>query len=81
MYSAYRVASNINSVGLIVGESSADNTETVMPLIVMLSNLLLFSGIILTVISIIKKEKKDYKFFVSVIGYGLFLVITIASLI
>ncbi|WP_417861412.1 hypothetical protein [Winogradskyella sediminis] len=62
-------------------EKPANNSDLILSIIVVLTNIFLISGIILTVLSIIKKEKKDYKYIVSIIGYSIFLIITILSLI
>lgn len=43
------------------------------------SNLILLVGIILTILSIANKEKRDYQFYISIIGYPLFLITTLLS--
>lgn len=49
-------------------------------LISIIGNILLLIGIILSVLSIIKKEKKNYQFYISIFGYSIFLILPILSL-
>lgn len=50
--------------------------------ILSLVNILLFIvGVIFTILSIVKKEKKDYKYFISIIGYPLLLIYIISGVI
>ncbi|MEP5933479.1 MAG: hypothetical protein ABJ218_00025 [Winogradskyella arenosi] len=44
------------------------------------ANLILIVGIVFTVLSIKNKEGKNYQFYFSVIGYPIFLVLTLLSL-
>ncbi len=47
----------------------------------LLATLLLFAGIILTIISIKNKEEKNYQYHVSLWGYSIFILLTIFSII
>ncbi|WP_053990438.1 hypothetical protein [Mangrovimonas sp. TPBH4] len=44
-------------------------------------NLLLITGIILTILSIKNNEKKNYQFYISIIGYPFFLILTFMSFV
>jgi hypothetical protein len=39
-----------------------------------IADLMLITGIVFTIASIIKKESKDYKFYISSFGFGIFLI-------
>jgi heme/copper-type cytochrome/quinol oxidase subunit 3 len=61
-------------------EKPTNNSDIILSILVILTNILLISGIILTALSVVKKEKKDYKYIISIIGYSIFLIIGILSL-
>ncbi|WP_299122196.1 hypothetical protein [uncultured Tenacibaculum sp.] len=45
-----------------------------------IGNLILLAGIVLTILSIVNKEKKNYQFYISIIGYPIFIILTFLSL-
>lgn len=62
-------------------EKTTNNSDLILSIIVILTNIFLISGVMLTALSIVKKEKKDYKYIISIIGYSIFLIIAILSII
>ncbi|WP_299603199.1 hypothetical protein [uncultured Aquimarina sp.] len=79
---AYMVATHVNLPITIEGyEKPENNTGTMLFILGGLTNLLFVAGAVLTVLSITKKEKRDYKYFVSIIGYPIFLVLGVASIL
>lgn len=62
-------------------EKPKNNSELYFHILTILTNILLILGIILTIISILKKEQKDYKYIFSIIGYSIFLILAIITII
>ncbi|GLB52963.1 hypothetical protein NBRC110019_20030 [Neptunitalea chrysea] len=48
-------------------------TQKVLRIVGILTNLLFVAGLVLTIMSMVKKEKKDYQWYTAVIGFGLLL--------
>ena len=63
----------LNSSGFFL----SSKTEAIFFYTAALIDLLFVAGIILTLLSIVRKEKKDYRYWVSVIGYPLLILIFI----
>ncbi|WP_299249596.1 hypothetical protein [uncultured Aquimarina sp.] len=63
------------------GLSSVDRFIQNLNIIGMVSNLFLLIGIILFILSLIYKEKKNYQYYISIIGYPIVIVQTILVLI
>ena len=78
---AYMISSTTLVIEIEGFERQKDNSELVLFITIILANIFLISGTILTALSIIKKEKKDYKYITSIIGYSFFLIIAILYLI
>ncbi|AFL82046.1 hypothetical protein Aeqsu_2591 [Aequorivita sublithincola DSM 14238] len=51
---------------------------TLLTILGFVVNLFFIGGIVLTILSIVKKEEKDYEFILSVAGYSLLILIPIA---
>lgn len=47
----------------------------------LMTNLILIIGIVFTVLSIKKKEQKNYQYYFSIIGYPIFLIMTLVSMV
>ncbi len=62
-------------------EKPTDYNSIIMVILMGLTNILLISRIALTVLCVIKKEKKDYKYIISIIGYSIFILLAVISLI
>jgi heme/copper-type cytochrome/quinol oxidase subunit 3 len=78
---AYLIGTNTTLTIELEGyEKPTNNTDIILSILVILTNILLVSGIILTALSVLKKEKKDYKYVISIISYSIFLIIGILSL-
>ena len=78
---AYLIGTNTRLTIELEGyEKPTNNTDIILSILVILTNILLVSGIILTALSVLKKEKKDYKYVISIISYSIFLIIGILSL-
>lgn len=49
-------------------------------LLSIVGNLILLIGVVLTILSIVNKEEKNYQFYISIIGYPIFIILTFLSL-
>ncbi|WP_431164827.1 hypothetical protein [Tenacibaculum halocynthiae] len=63
-----------------VGFHDAGRFEQNIGILSLVANLILIIGIIFTILSIKNKEGKNYQYYFSVIGYPIFLVLTLLSL-
>ncbi len=63
------------------GFDNLDLYESKMTILSLLGTILLLAGIIFTILSVTKKEKKNYQYYISLIGYPLFLIVTILSMV
>ncbi|MFD1015505.1 hypothetical protein [Winogradskyella rapida] len=63
-----------------VGFHDVGRFEQNIGILSIVANLILIVGIVFTVLSIKNKEGKNYQFYFSVIGYPIFLVLTLLSL-
>ena len=63
-----------------VGFHDVGRFEQNIGILSIVANLILIVGIVFTVLSIKNKEGKNYQFYLSVIGYPIFLVLTLLSL-
>ncbi len=79
------VALNVLSFYIVVNRDSLleDHLHFYLTLSIIsgISNLFLASGIVLTALFLLNKEHKDYQFFASIIGYPLFLVLYLLTII
>jgi len=62
------------------GFDDSEKFNSNLNIISIIGNSILLIGIILLGLSIIKKEKKNYQFYVSFFGYSIFLILVISSL-
>ena len=63
-----------------VGLHDVGRFEQNIGILSLVANLILIVGIVFTILSITNKEGKNYQFYFSVIGYPIFLVLTLLSL-
>ena len=63
-----------------VGFHDTGRFEQNIGILSLVANLILIVGIVFTILSIKNKEGKNYQFYFSVIGYPIFLVLTLLSL-
>lgn len=79
----YFIILNLTSFYITVNYSNGidDMEEFIQNLnvISIIANLILLAGIVFTVLSIAKKEKKNYQYYVSIIVYPLFILFTIMT--
>ncbi len=45
----------------------------------LLATLLLIAGVLLTILSVARREEKNYQYYISLIGYPIFIILTIIS--
>ncbi|MEW7292856.1 hypothetical protein [Aquimarina sp. 2304DJ70-9] len=62
-------------------EKPQENSDILLSVLIILTNLLVISGTALTALSILKKEKKDYKYIISIVGFSIFLIVAVLSII
>ncbi|GAB4161553.1 MAG: hypothetical protein Tsb0033_19220 [Winogradskyella sp.] len=63
-----------------IGFHDIERFEQNIGILSLVANLILIVGIVFTILSIKNKEGKNYQFYFSVIGYPIFLVLTLLSL-
>ncbi|WMI69193.1 hypothetical protein [Mangrovimonas sp. YM274] len=63
-----------------VGFHDMEKFQQNIAIVSIFGNLLLITGIILTILSIKNDEKKNYQYYISIIGYPFFLILTFISL-
>jgi len=77
----YLIIINIAVFYIVVNfTNDSEKFNSNLNIISIIGNLILLIGIILLGLSIIKKEKKNYQFYISIFGYSFFLIRTILSL-
>lgn len=59
-------------------KNTSDNTAIIFQIF---SYIFLLTGILFLIISVIRKEEKNSKFYIAAIGFSLFLIVSIISLI
>ena len=79
----YLIITNIAIAYLVInyaiGIHDSEIFERNLGILSIVANFILLIGIILIILSITNKEKKDYQFYISIIGYPLFLITTLLS--
>ncbi|WP_053976797.1 hypothetical protein [Mangrovimonas xylaniphaga] len=87
---AFRVFLYVVAVNLViayrvmtfaVGFHDIEKFQRNIAIVSVFGNLLLITGIILTILSIKNEEKKNYQYYISIIGYPFFLILTFLSLV
>ena len=80
----YLIIINMTSFYMIANYADGfDNAEKLtqnLKIISILGNLFLLIGTILSILSIAKKEEKNYQYYISIIGYPFFILLTLISL-
>ncbi|PPK95699.1 hypothetical protein LY01_01292 [Nonlabens xylanidelens] len=79
----YLVIINIIATIIVINNDFTiiNKLSNILNITSILAMFFLFTGIILTIIMVIKKEAKDYKYYVSVIGYPLLILFHLSSLL
>lgn len=67
-------------ISFTIGAHDIERFEQNITIISIIGNLILVIGIILTILSIKNKEQKNYQFYTSIIGYPIFLMMTLLSI-
>ena len=80
----YLIIINVSVAYLVmsfaVGFHDAERFAQKIGILSLVANLILAIGVVFTILSIRNKEKKNYQFYFSVIGYPIFLILTLLSL-
>ncbi|WP_272149862.1 hypothetical protein [Tenacibaculum aiptasiae] len=66
----------INYIHLVHDSSRFNQNIGILSIV---GNLILIAGIVLTILSIVNKEEKNYQFYISIIGYPIFIILTFLS--
>lgn len=81
----YLIIINITVAYLVfnyaVGIHDAGRFQQNIMILALVGNIILIVGTVLTILSIKNKEEKNYQYYASVIGYGLFIILTVLFLL
>jgi hypothetical protein len=81
---AYMIVNSVNQTDLVIqleaNEATTNYPGIYLHILTILTNLLFITGIVLTILTFKNKEKRDYKYKVSIYGYPIFIIISIFML-